>query len=40
VNVRNINVLDPKLVGDYLGTDDGEKLIMNVIQRNRSALSS
>jgi len=40
VNVRNINVLDPKLVGDYLGTDDGEKLIMNVIQRNRTALST
>ena len=38
VNVRNINVLDPQLVGEYLGTDDGEKLIMNVIQRNRSAL--
>lgn len=38
VNVRNINVLDPSLVGDYLGTDEGEKLIMNVVQRNRQSL--
>lgn len=38
VNVRNINVLDPALVGDYLGTDEGEKLIMNVVQRNQQAL--
>ncbi len=38
VNVRNINVLDPSLVGDYLGTDDGERLIMNVVQRNQRSL--
>lgn len=39
VNVRNINVLDPSLVGDYLGTDSGEQLIMNVVQRNKRALA-
>lgn len=38
VNVRNINVLDPSVVGDYLGSDDGEQLIMNVVQRNQRAL--
>lgn len=38
VNVRNINVLDPSLVGDYLATDAGEQLIMNVVQRNQQAL--
>lgn len=38
VNVRNINVLDPAVVGDYLGTDEGEQLIMNVVQRNQRAL--
>lgn len=38
VNVRNINVLDPSVVGDYLGTDEGEKLIMNVVNRNKSSL--
>lgn len=38
VNVRNINVLDPAIVGDYLGTDEGEQLIMNVVQRNQRSL--
>ena len=37
VNIKNINVLDPSLIGNYLNTDDGERLIMNTIQRNRSA---
>ena len=40
LNARIVNVLDPKLVGDFLGTDDGEKLIMNVIQRNKTALTA
>lgn len=35
VNIKNINVLDPSVVGDYLSTDDGERLIMNVVQRNQ-----
>ena len=39
VNVRNINVLDPALVGDYLGTDAGEQIIMNIVQRNRRSLA-
>src|SRR5690606_22276583 len=39
VNVRNINVLDPSVVGDYLGGDEGEQLIMNIVQRNRGALN-
>ena len=34
-----INVLDPSIVGDYLGTDEGEQLIMNVMQRNQRSLS-
>lgn len=38
VNVKNINVLDPAVVGDYLSTDDGEQMIMNVVQRNKSSL--
>jgi len=38
VNVRNINVLDPAVVGDYLGSDEGEQLIMNIVQRNQRAL--
>ncbi|KFI24349.1 phage tail tape measure protein [Paenirhodobacter enshiensis] len=38
VNVRNINVLDPALVGDYLATSAGERLIMNTIRRNKGSL--
>lgn len=34
VNVRNINVLDPALMGSYLATPEGETEILNVIQRN------
>lgn len=40
VNIRNINVLDPSIVGDYLGTDDGERIIMNIVQRNQRSLAS
>ena len=40
VNVRNVNVLDPAIVGDFLATDDGEELIMNVVQRNQRALNA
>ena len=38
INLRNINVLDPGVVGDYLSTDAGEQLVMNIVQRNQSAL--
>lgn len=38
VNVKNINVLDPAVVGDYLATDEGEQIIMNVVQRNQRAI--
>lgn len=37
MNIKNINVLDPSIVGDYLNTADGERVIMNVVQRNRSS---
>lgn len=33
-NIRIINVLDPSIVGDYLATSEGEKMIMNIVQRN------
>ena len=38
VNIKNVNVLDPSVVGDYLGTDEGERVIMNVVQRNKSSI--
>lgn len=37
-NIRVVNVLDPSVVGDYLGTDAGEELIMNVVSRNRGSM--
>ena len=38
VNVRNINVLDPSIVGDWLASDEGEKVITNIMQRNQQSL--
>jgi hypothetical protein len=35
VNLTNINVLDPSIVGDYLGTAEGEQQIMNVVNSNQ-----
>lgn len=37
-NIRIVNVMDAAVVGGYLGSDAGEKLIMNVISNNRSAI--
>ena len=37
-STRIINVLDPSVVGDYLATQAGERAILNVIRRNRSAI--
>jgi hypothetical protein len=33
-----INVLDPALVGQYLTTDDGERMVVNIMQRNQRSL--
>ena len=40
VNIRNINVLDPSVVGDYLATDAGEQLVVNIMRRNQRVLSA
>lgn len=34
VPVRIINILDPELVADYLGSDAGERLVMNTVRKN------
>lgn len=39
VNLKNINVLDPTIVGDYLSSPAGEKVLMNTIQKNKKALA-
>ena len=38
ITPKIINVLDPSIVGDYLRTDEGEQIVMNIIQRNKSQL--
>ena len=40
MSTRIINVLDPSVVGDYLATPAGERAVVNVIRRNRSALDA
>lgn len=35
---RIINVVDPNLVGDYLSTAAGERVVLNVIERNSGAI--
>lgn len=38
VPVRVINSLDPTIVGEFLGGEDGERLVLNVMRRNPEAL--
>lgn len=33
-NIRVVNVLDPAIVGDYMATSAGEKVFLNLMQRN------
>ena len=37
-NVRIVNVIDPNLVGDYMTGSGGDKVVLNVLERNRSAI--
>jgi hypothetical protein len=34
-NIKIINVLDPSIVGDYMATNEGERVIMNIVQKNQ-----
>lgn len=34
VNMRNINVLDPAIVGNYLSSPQGERVFINTLRRN------
>jgi hypothetical protein len=40
LTVKNINVFDPSVVGDYMHTDDGEKATQNVMRRTGSGRAS
>lgn len=37
---RIVNVIDPKMAGEYLSSPAGEKTILNVIRRNKSGVQS
>ena len=37
-NIRIINAFDQSVIGDYLGSAAGERIIMNAVQRNASAM--
>jgi tape measure domain-containing protein len=34
-NIRIVNSIDPNVFHEYLGSDEGERVIMNVVRRNR-----
>lgn len=37
-NIRIVNVIDPAMAGDYLNSSAGERVVMNLIQRNASSV--
>lgn len=37
-NIRIVNAFDVSAVGDYIGSDEGEEVILNVIRRNQTAI--
>lgn len=34
VNIRNVNAFDTQMIGDYMGSDAGERVIINAVKRN------
>jgi hypothetical protein len=36
--MRTVNVLDPKLVGDYLSSQDGEQVFLNLLRSNADSI--
>ena len=39
-NIRIVNAFDVSVVGDYMGSDAGEELIMNAVRRNQTTIRS
>lgn len=38
VTLKNINLFDTQVIGDYLATGEGEKVVLNIVSRNRNVL--
>ena len=39
-NVRIVNAFDTAQIGDYMGSGEGERVILNVMRRNRRTVRS
>ena len=39
-NIRIINAFDTAVVGDYIGSDAGEKSVINVIKNNATTMKA
>lgn len=37
-NIRIVNVIDPTMAADYLNSSAGERVVMNLIQRNAASV--
>lgn len=40
VNIRQINTFDRGVIGDYLGSSEGEELLVNAVRRNQTTIRS
>lgn len=39
-NVKILNIIDPGVMEDYMTSDRGEKVVLNIMQRNKTQISS
>lgn len=37
-NIRIVNAFDSSVIGDYMGSDAGEQIVMNAVRRNQAAI--
>lgn len=37
-NIKIINVLDPSVVGDYISSSEGERMVVNIMQKNARSI--
>jgi len=37
-NIRIVNAFDSQVISDYIGSDAGEEVVMNIVKRNQSAI--
>lgn len=37
-NIRIVNAFDSSVVGDYIGSTEGERVVMNVVKKNQTAI--